>query len=542
MRLVCALVVFALLFTTSCERSAVSPGQPARAVIESHLDRSVTVYGSYAVVKLPLKHGVQVWNPAKVLRGPDGVMYGANHTGEIYSLRDTDGDGLEDTALLFCDVREDGLRSPAGLAFKGRDLYVGTAQEVRIYSDRDNDGRADVSRTFFGPVPHSEHPYEWSSALTFGADDHLYLVLTTDSWNPGASPDPEGWRGALLRIAPDGSTAERFVTGLRSVHGMAFNTHGDLFFTDNQGDGNPVEELNLAQRGRFYGYNPAKYGDPTPTEPLHVLRTEIAPTGIAFNAPENDFGGTRGDLFVAFYGPGERWTRGAIGRVRFHRQEDGSYRSEEFPVAANLPTLSDVAFGADGSLYVAQVGKTDYWYQALGEPDGGFYRLFYVPWITPAPIDTTVTRQPSMEAAGQIDQGRQLYADLACSACHAVDGKTELLGPNLKDIGRLSTREELLEDIRDPSLRIKPSMAATRLVLRDGTVLLGRVIGTDAQQVRLMVVGNRIMNVPRADIKLEEPVTQSLMWPGLIGGLSEAQVDALLMYIISLHRANELGG
>lgn len=540
MRRTCPLVVFVLLVGTGCGQPVGSPSPPARSVLASYSDPAVAVYGSYAVVKLPLEHGVRVWNPTTVLQGPDGVMYGANHTGEVYSLRDTDGDGLEDTAQLFCDVREDGLRAPTGLVFNGHDLYVGTAQEVRVYTDRDGDGRADTSRTFFGPVPHSEHPYEYSSALTFGPDGHLYLSLTTDSWNAGASPDPEGWRGALLRIAPDGSTAERLATGVRSVHGMAFNTHGDLFFTDNQGGGNPVEELNLAQRGRFYGHNPAKYGDLPTTEPLHVLRTEVAPAGVAFNPPENEFGGTGGDLFVAFYGPGERWARGGIGRVRLHRQEDGSYRSEEVPVAANLPKLSDLAFGPDGSLYATQVGKSDYWYQPLAEPDGAFYRLVYAPWITPTPIDTTV-RRPLVASAGVVERGRQLFAERACSACHAVDGKTELLGPNLKDIGRVYAREELLEEIRDPSLRIKPSMAATRLTLRDGTVLLGRVVGTDAEQVRLMIVGNRIMNIPRTDIQAEEAVLQSLMWTGLLGGLSETEVDALLTYLISLHEANEPG-
>jgi hypothetical protein len=78
----------------------------------------VRVFGKYAVVKLPISSGVKVWNPAQIVRGPDDVLYAANHTGEIYSLHDTDGDGLEDHAKLFCDVREEGLRSPAGIILK----------------------------------------------------------------------------------------------------------------------------------------------------------------------------------------------------------------------------------------------------------------------------------------------------------------------------------------------------------------------------------------------------------------------------------------
>ena len=173
-----SLFIVALLCFIACQNSPAD--RPAREVIEQHLDGDVLVFGSWAAVKLPVNTGAKIWNPVQIVQGPDGVMFAANNTGEIYSLHDTDGDGLEDHAELFCNVTDDGLRAPVGLVFKGRDLYVGTAQEVRIYTDTNGDGSADNSRTFFDNIPHSEHPYEYTSALSFGPDDYLYLVLTTD--------------------------------------------------------------------------------------------------------------------------------------------------------------------------------------------------------------------------------------------------------------------------------------------------------------------------------------------------------------------------
>ena len=513
-------------------------GQPERSVLEQHQVADVRVFGRYAVVKLPIQQGVTIWNPVQVVRGPGDLMYVANHTGEVYTLQDTDGDGLEDSAHLFLDVRKDGLRSPASLVFRGNDLFVGTAQEVRVYADRDNDRQADTSYTFFGDLPHSEHPYEWTSALTFGPDDHLYAVLTTDSFNAGAAADPKGWRGALLRISPDGKEAERFATGLRSVSGMAFDAGGDLFFIDNAGGGNRNEELNLAQRGQFYGHNPDKYGNPTATEPFLELRTDVAPSGIVFNAPSNDFDGTAGDLFITYYGPGERWTRGSLGRVRFEKNADGTYHAVETPVLSNLPKLSDLEFGPGGDLYVTQVGKTDYWYQPLEGADGAIYRIVYAPWVEPDPVQSLEEATLAVSEE-QTLRGRQIFNDLACSACHAVDGKTELLGPNLKDIGRVFSRDELLEEIRDPSLRIKPSMAPTQIVKQNGEVLLGRVISASPEGIRLMVVGNRIIDVLHSDIQSQEPVMKSLMWEGLLDGLSDEDVKALLDYLQGLHLANE---
>lgn len=134
--------------------------------------------------------------------------------------------------------------------------------------------------------------------------------------------------GVILRVSPDGKKAERIATGIRSVYGLGFNEYGDLFFTDNEGGGNPTEELNKLVINGYYGHNPLKYGADTVTGPVHSLQTEAAPAGIEFNASHNNFGGTAGDLFIAFYGPGEFWTRSGIGRVSIRRQPDGNYTYE----------------------------------------------------------------------------------------------------------------------------------------------------------------------------------------------------------------------
>lgn len=509
-----------------------------RSVLEKHLVENTRVFGRYAVVQLPITEGVTVWNPVQVVRGPDHLMYVANHTGEIYSLDDSDGDGLEDTAVLFADVREDGLRSPAGLVFRDRDLFVGTAQQIRVYTDHDGDRRADTSYAVLENVPHSEHPYEWTSALTFGSDGFLYAALSTDSWNAGAAADPEGWRGALLRISRDGTQVERYATGLRSVPGMVVDARGDLLFVDNQGGGNTTEELNLVRKDAFYGHNPEKYGNPPVAAPVLDLLTDVAPSGIVLNPPSNDFDGTGGDLFVSYYGPGERWNRGSVARIRYAEAEDGALAPVEFPLIADLPKLSDLEFGPSGDLYVTHAGRTDYWYQALDEPDGSIYRIVHAPWVEPEPVPTA----GEIPIAASLDnhaRGKQLFDDLACSACHAVDGKTELLGPNLKDIGRIYSRAELLEEIRSPSQRIKPSMAPTRVTRHDGEQLLGRVVSANAEAIRLMIVGNRILTIPRSEIEREEPVIMSLMWEGLLHGLGEDDVEALLDFLEGLQLANE---
>jgi putative heme-binding domain-containing protein len=502
-------------------------------------DTTVRVYGPYVAVKLPITKGVKMGNPIQLALGPRDLLFASNQTGEIYTLHDHDGDGLEDSTVLYCNVKDLGLRSPVGFTHRGDTVYVGTAQQVRIFIDRNHDNKADTSWTFYDQIPQSEHPYEWISGLSFGPDRWLYCAITTDSWNAGPAPDPKQLRGAIIRISPDGKTSERMATGIRSVPGMAFNEHGDLFFVDNEGGGNRTEELNRLEKNAFYGHNKNKYPNDsaTVTGPEFDLQSEVAPSSLEFNKRDNDFGGTAGNLFVAYYGPGERWTRGAVGRVDIKRNSDGTYAYAEYTIA-DVPKLSDLAFGKDGNLYVANHGQADYWYNAVYNEQGGFYKLVYDPSIR-AKADYVRKKEAKEFSKNTLTMGRQLFAESGCLGCHAVDGTTELLGPNLKDVAKNYSRAEILEEILTPSARIKPSMGGMRITKKDGNILLGRVINSDQANLSFMLVGNAVVTVSRSDVAKMENEKKSLMFEGLINGLPDDKREALLDYLTSLSQSGE---
>jgi putative heme-binding domain-containing protein len=497
-------------------------------------DTSVKVHGPYYAVRLPLSKGVKPGNPIQISLGPAGVMFAANQTGEVYTLHDSDGDGLEDSTALYVNVHDFGLRSPVGFAHRGDTVYIGTAQGVHVFLDRDKNFQADTSWVFYNQIPQSEHPYEWTSGLAFGPDGWLYCAITTDSWNAAPAFDPEGKRGSIIRISPDGKTAEQVATGIRSVPGMAFNQQGDLFFVDNEGGGNPTEELNRLVRNAFYGHNKKKY----PSDSAKIvaaefdLQSEVAPSSIEFNFAAASFGGSTGDLYVSYYGPGERWTRGAVGRVVVQRDPDGMYTYREYTIA-EIPKLSDLAFGNDGNLYLAHHGKADYWYNAVYKDQGGFYKLVYDPQ-SDAPVNYVKTREPMNFSENSLEKGKQLFAELGCLGCHQVDGTTELLGPNLKEVAKNFSREEILEEILKPSARIKPSLGGVRITKKDGSILYGRVVNSDKDNLSFMLVGNQVVTVPRTDISKMENEKKSLMFEGLLAHVSTDQRDALLDYLMNL--------
>jgi len=129
--------------------------------------------------------------------------------------------------------------------------------------------------------------------------------------------------------------------------------------------------------------------------------------------------------------------------------------------------------------------------------------------------------------------GKQLFAELGCLGCHHVDGTTELLGPNLRDVSKTYSRAEILEEILKPSARIKPSMGGVRITKKDGQVLLGRVVNADTEKLSFMLVGNQTVTVPRNDIAIMENEKKSLMYENLLHGVSDEQREALLDFLMS---------
>lgn len=500
-----------------------------KTTVNENLDTTVRVYGHYAAVKLPIKKGVQLWNPCAITKGPEGVMYVANYTGEIFSLLDTDGDGLEDFAKLFCNVSNDGLRYPTSIIFKGNKLFVGTTQEIRVYEDTDLDGVADKSYTFFNEFPHTLHYFDWTFALQFGPKGDLFTILCTDALNDNPAPDPYGLRGAILKIAPDGKSYERYATGLRYAYDMAFNEYGDLFFTDNRGNDNEFEELNFVVKDGFYGMNPSKY--PVHSEsigPLLKLRYGFAPVGMAFNSKVNDFDGTAGNLFISFYGPDGQWEDGSISRVRLTR-ENNEYKAEEFPVADKIQKLSDLEFGEQGDLYVTQFGTEGPRHTPYENPMGAVFRLIEANWIEPDD-----PRKNTSIVEGNVHHGEAVFKERACATCHSVSAKDELFGPSLNGIGKLLTREQILESIIDPSRNIKTGYDHIRITKKDGTIVDGKMVTSNKKDITMMVVGNQEVKIQRGDIQSNKMIDASLMPEGLISGLDQSSINDLLGYLQSL--------
>ncbi|MEZ4852471.1 MAG: auracyanin family protein, partial [Bacteroidia bacterium] len=145
-----------------------------------------------------------------------------------------------------------GLHEPLGLAFKDGGFYLAQRGELTRLEDKNNDGTADVYRTIYRwPLSGNYHEYSYGPLILPDGDMLLALNLGWD----GKGVSWAKWRGWMIKVSPEGEMTP-FATGFRSPAGFGFNSQGDIFYAENQGDWVGSGRMTHVEMGDFVG-NPA---------------------------------------------------------------------------------------------------------------------------------------------------------------------------------------------------------------------------------------------------------------------------------------------
>ena len=151
--------------------------------------------------------------------------------------------------------------------------------------------------------------YHFGGRLKFGPDGWLYLT-TGEGFVAARAADPNNESGKILRIHPDGSGKEIYAWGFRNPQGLAFDSDGRLYASNNGPTGEfglcCHDEVDQVQQGAFYGWPAWAAGTrtsyplgtlPARTGPMAESGTDVwAPSGITFYSPRAD---ERATLLVA---------------------------------------------------------------------------------------------------------------------------------------------------------------------------------------------------------------------------------------------------
>ena len=296
----------------------------------------------------------QVEVPTSLTFGPNGTLYVAAATQNIYALNDPDGDHRATLSSIFANS----LDTPLGLLWVDKTLYISYKDNVVAMQDTNGDGVQDQSHIIVANLPTGLHQ---NDGMVLGADGYIYMGLgSTCDVCVEVSP----FSASILRFKPDGSDLSVYARGFRNPYDVAFNAAGDLFATDNGrdklGDDIPLEELNHVREGLHYGWPDCWEGNTDSacadkTGAVAGFTAHSSVDGLTFYNAENFPPEYRDNAFVAVLGSYilPKIERG-VKRVRLTKQGDTYVgESEWFLQLGTVGRPLDLTVGPDGGLYVA---------------------------------------------------------------------------------------------------------------------------------------------------------------------------------------------
>jgi len=88
----------------------------------------------------------------------------------------------------------------------------------------------------------------------------------------------------------------------------------------------------------------------------------------------------------------------------------------------------------------------------------------------------------------------------SCTSCHRIKGNGSHFGPDLSEIGG-RTAEQLQTSIVDPDAEIAPANRIYRVVSKNGTTTIGRLLNEDTFSVQIIDKTERLLSFQKADLR-----------------------------------------
>lgn len=175
---------------------------------------------------------------------------------------------------------------------------------------------------------------------------------------------------------------------------------------------------------------------------------------------------------------------------------------------------------------------------AAAKLESGPVRDLFEGYLPPDPKGRKLGANPRpasiLALKGDARSGEAIFFDkeMKCANCHKIGDRGTALGPDLTAIGKTRSREELLESLLQPSLRVEPQYAAYLVRTKDEKTATGLLVKRDDKQVTIRDAENKEHAFAAANVESVTPSRMSLMPDGQMSGLRAQQAADLLEFLM----------
>ncbi len=309
----------------------------------------------FAIDRIPVPHHNEFGSPM-LIGGHDFFSNGdaavCTMAGDIWRVTGLDADLKKVTWTRIAT----GLNQPLGLSIFDDKIYVVGRDRISRLHDENGDGEIDFYENFCDDFPSSPGGHDFYTGLQRDGNGYFYFVAA----NSG-----------VVKVAPDGSSAEVIATGLRNANGIGASSSGVITTSTNEGDWTPASAVFEVREGDFYGRKATKDGPPIAPALAYIPRGIDNSSGGQIFVDSKKWGPLQNQLLHFSFGAGT-WSM-----ILRDTGKDG-----ERTQGAVVPLPGDFESGAhrgrfsplDGQLYVS--GSDGWGNYAI--TDGSFARVRYI--------------------------------------------------------------------------------------------------------------------------------------------------------------------
>lgn len=190
--------------------------------------------------------------------GKKPMSFYSEHADQIRVVSDSNGDGRADQSVVFAEFADVLDGALAGVLASSDGVWVTNIPHLWKLTGDSEDAAARIREKVhsgFG-VKVSLHGHDMHGIIE-GPDGRMYWSIGDRGYHVRTKQGrilEDSYSGAVFRCERDGSGLEVYATGLRNPQELAFDDFGNLFTVDNDADGDDRARLLYLVEGGEYGW------------------------------------------------------------------------------------------------------------------------------------------------------------------------------------------------------------------------------------------------------------------------------------------------